>query len=67
MVSSWVDGPKVETGDPWDLKDTGMHSREWTWFQKSLNTTIADGGEGKEEETLTDGGEERSSEPRHEE
>jgi len=62
MVSSWVDGPIVETGDPWNLKDTDMHSREWTWFEQSLNTTIAaDGGE--EEESLTDGGE-RSEGPR---
>jgi cytochrome c oxidase subunit 1 len=56
MVSSYYDGPRVETGDPWDLKEDGMRGREWLWFERKLETTIATDG-GEEGETLTDGGE----------
>ncbi len=56
MVSSWIDGPKVEDGDPWNLAETNMKSREWAWFERKLDTTIATDG-GAEEEPLADGGE----------
>ena len=55
LVQSWLEGPKVEDGDPWDLERDGMLDREWTWFDRKLETAITDGGE--DEEALTDGGE----------
>ncbi|NHN49909.1 cytochrome-c oxidase [Halostella sp. JP-L12] len=59
MASSYYDGPKVETGDPWNLEEDGMKGREWDWFERKLETSIATDG-GEEEEALTDGGEVRS-------
>ena len=56
MVNSYYDGPRVETGDPWNLQEDGMRGREWLWFERRLETTIATDG-GDEEEALTDGGE----------
>jgi cytochrome c oxidase subunit 1 len=60
IVQSWYEGPEVEDGDPWNLKDDGMFGREFQWFE--AQKLAADGGE-----VGTDGGEpaERpSSEPR---
>jgi len=56
MVSSWLDGPTVEDGDPWNLAENGVHTREWTWFDRKISTTLTDGGD--EEEALPDGGQE---------
>jgi cytochrome c oxidase subunit 1 len=54
VVTSWLEGPVVEDGDPWDLEDDGLLSKEWTWFERKRETAIAaDGGAG----TATDGGE----------
>ncbi|XVH33005.1 cytochrome c oxidase subunit I [Haloferacaceae archaeon DSL9] len=53
MVSSWFEGQFVEDGDPWNLKEDGVHTVEWQWFDRKLETAIADGGE---EELATDGG-----------
>ena len=54
FVQSWLEGPVVEDGDPWNLKEEGLYTAEWEWYDRKLKTAIADGGE--EEETLTDGG-----------
>jgi cytochrome c oxidase subunit 1 len=54
FVQSWLEGPVVEDGDPWNLKDEGLYTAEWEWYDRKMKTAIADGGE--EEETLTDGG-----------
>jgi len=48
LVQSWLEGPKVTDGDPWDLKETDQHGREWAWFERQRETALA-----------TDGGEER--------
>nr|WP_202614410.1 cbb3-type cytochrome c oxidase subunit I [Halostella litorea] len=56
MVSSWIDGRKIEDGDPWNLEENGVHTREWTWFDRKISTTLMDGGD--ETETLPDGGQE---------
>ncbi|WP_170830577.1 cbb3-type cytochrome c oxidase subunit I [Halogranum gelatinilyticum] len=56
FVISWLEGPKVEDGDPWNLKEDGLYTSEWDWFDRKLQTKIADGGE--EEELATDGGQE---------
>jgi cytochrome c oxidase subunit 1 len=55
FVQSWSEGPMLENGDPWDLKETNQYTREWKWHNRRMETTIADGGE---EELATDGGEE---------
>jgi cytochrome c oxidase subunit 1 len=55
LVVSWLEGPRVESGDPWDLEEDGMKTHEWAWFERKRETAlaIADGGE-----TVTaDGGE----------
>jgi cytochrome c oxidase subunit 1 len=54
FVQSWLEGPVVEDGDPWNLKEEGLYTAEWEWYDRKMKTAIADGGE--EEETLTDGG-----------
>jgi cytochrome c oxidase subunit 1 len=43
MLQSYYEGPTVEDGDPWGLKDDGMFSREFQWFEARLTAT--DGGE----------------------
>ncbi|MFB6123729.1 MAG: cytochrome c oxidase subunit I [Haloferacaceae archaeon] len=68
FATSWVEGPKVQDGDPWNLEDEGMYTAEWEWFEGKLDTAVTDGGEeesmvtdgGEEESMVTDGGEERS-------
>jgi cytochrome c oxidase subunit 1 len=50
---SWVEGPVVEDGDPWNLKEYNLYTGEWQWFDRKLKTTITDGGD---EEAATDGG-----------
>jgi cytochrome c oxidase subunit 1 len=56
FVDSWLEGPKVEDGDPWKLDDYGLKTAEWQWYERKLETAIADGGE-EELEVATDGGE----------
>jgi cytochrome c oxidase subunit 1 len=53
LVVSWLEGRRVESGDPWDLEDTGMKTKEWAWFERKRETAITDGGE----EVSSDGGE----------
>ncbi|MFC7226387.1 cytochrome c oxidase subunit I [Salinirubellus salinus] len=54
LVSSYYEGPTVEDGDPWNLKEDGMFGREFQWFEAQL--ARADGGEVEDEELVTDGG-----------
>ena len=56
FVQSWLEAPKIEDGDPWDLKDSNLYTAEWDWFDQKLQTAIADGGE--EEDVVPDGGQE---------
>jgi cytochrome c oxidase subunit 1 len=56
FVQSWLEAPKIDDGDPWDLKDSELYTAEWDWFDQKLQTAIADGGE--EDEAMTDGGRE---------
>jgi cytochrome c oxidase subunit 1 len=53
LISSYYEGPTVQDGDPWNLKDEGMFGREFQWFEAQL--ARADGGE-VDEEVATDGG-----------
>ncbi|KAB1194761.1 cytochrome-c oxidase [Haloferax sp. MBLA0076] len=55
FVQSWLEGPKVEDGDPWDLADDDLLTSEWHWFDRKLQTAVTDGGE-EETELATDGG-----------
>jgi len=56
LVNSWYAGKRVESGDPWDLKRDGVHTVEWQWFDRKIETAITDGGE-EEQNAVTDGGE----------
>jgi len=53
FVVSWLEGPKVQDGDPWNLRDDGMYTNEWQWFEDRQETAITDGGD---EDVVTDGG-----------
>ncbi|ADE05180.1 cox-type terminal oxidase subunit I [Haloferax volcanii DS2] len=55
FVQSWLEGRKVEDGDPWDLAADDLTTAEWTWFERKLETAVTDGGE-DETELATDGG-----------
>ena len=55
FVQSWLEGPTVDDGDPWDLKESGLYTAEWDWYDSKLQTAIADGGE-DEETAVPDGG-----------
>ena len=58
FVVSWLEGPKIEDGDPWNLADRDLNTAEWDWFETELKTAIPDGGDDEEGETvLPDGGE----------
>jgi cytochrome c oxidase subunit 1 len=56
FVISWYDGPKVQDGDPWNLKEHDLHTAEWQWFDRRLETAVTDGGE-EDEDLVPDGGE----------
>ncbi|MBV0901996.1 cytochrome c oxidase subunit I [Haloarcula salina] len=53
IVQSWLEGPKVEDGDPWNLERDGMLDREFEWFDEQLEadeherdpSLLADGGQ----------------------
>ena len=51
LVTSWLEGRRIESGDPWDLEDDGLKTKEWSWFQRKRETAITDGGD-----ETTDGG-----------
>ena len=46
MVQSAREGPRVTDGDPWDLKESGLRTKEWEWFENERIAT--DGGEEEE-------------------
>ena len=56
LLQSWLEGPKVEDGDPWNLERDGMLDKEWEWYDRKLETAITDGGEDEDQSALTDGG-----------
>jgi cytochrome c oxidase subunit 1 len=64
MVQSYLEGPVIQDGDPWNLKDDGLATNEWAWFERKVETTLADGGDGDaiadggENDAMTDGGHE---------
>jgi cytochrome c oxidase subunit 1 len=54
FISSWIEAPEVDDGDPWGLGDIGMQDKDWTWHQDQVSTAVTDGGD---EELAADGGE----------
>jgi hypothetical protein len=48
VVVSWLEGARVEDGDPWNLAERGLRTREWEWFAERRETALADGGESSE-------------------
>ena len=44
VVTSWLEGPAVADGDPWDLAEHGAMTNEWRWFERQRQATVADGG-----------------------
>jgi cytochrome c oxidase subunit 1 len=55
FVVSWIEGPLVEDGDPWNLEEEGLKTAEWQWFERRLETAVTDGGEA-DGKLATDGG-----------
>ncbi|MHB9285989.1 cbb3-type cytochrome c oxidase subunit I [Halobacteriales archaeon Cl-PHB] len=45
LVTSWLEGPDVEGGDPWDLKETRQQTREFAWFEDRQASALPDGGD----------------------
>jgi cytochrome c oxidase subunit 1 len=48
FVVSWLEGPRVRDADPWNLKENGLRTNEWAWFERRRETALADGGEDAE-------------------
>ncbi len=59
FIISWLEGPKVRDGDPWNLDEHGMKTKEWEWFEQNKILPMTDGGEpeGEGGSARTDGGE----------
>ena len=55
LVTSWLEGRRVDSHDPWNLERDDMLGNEFRWFKEQRETALADGGE--EQEAMTDGGE----------
>ncbi|WP_232701316.1 cytochrome c oxidase subunit I [Halobacterium wangiae] len=48
MVTSWMEGAKVDSADPWDLESTDQFTKEWTWFDNKRKSPVPDGGDDEE-------------------
>jgi len=44
LVTSWLEGPVVTDGDPWDLEERDTFAREFVWFERERVPVLADGG-----------------------
>jgi cytochrome c oxidase subunit 1 len=62
MYQSWVEGPRVESGDPWNLAEHDQKSREWAWFENQREQALTDGGESGEGGDGGDGGDDSGEE-----
>ncbi|MEF8881708.1 MAG: cytochrome c oxidase subunit I [Halapricum sp.] len=47
VVASWREGRQVTDGDPWNLKEDDLYSREFRWNERRMedDLVLADGGE----------------------
>ncbi|ACV48283.1 MULTISPECIES: cytochrome c oxidase subunit I [Halomicrobium] len=55
VVTSWLEGRRVESHDPWNLEENDMLGNEFSWFKEQRETALADGGE-EDESVMADGG-----------
>ena len=55
MVVSWFEGKRVESADPWNLRQDNVRTVEWQWFEQKLDTRLA--ADGGDEDVVPDGGE----------
>jgi cytochrome c oxidase subunit 1 len=62
VVTSWLEGPRIQNGDPWNLGDAGLKTNEWRWLERTRETALADGG-GDTETSLADGSGDAESGP----
>ncbi|MGM0399066.1 MAG: cbb3-type cytochrome c oxidase subunit I [Halobacteriota archaeon] len=44
LLVSYRYGERVTTGDPWDLKEDGLLTPDWEWFERERVRPMADGG-----------------------
>jgi cytochrome c oxidase subunit 1 len=49
IIQSWLEGPKLTGGDPWDLAERGHLTNEWAWLESHREMAVADGGDETEE------------------
>ena len=57
LVTSWLEGPIIQDGDPWDLAETDQLTKEFAWFEQKQASALPDGGEDVDEtDVATDGG-----------
>ncbi len=45
LVTSWLEGQRVTSDDPWGIDDHPTVAREWEWFAKRRTLAATDGGE----------------------
>ncbi|MFB6096778.1 MAG: cbb3-type cytochrome c oxidase subunit I [Haloferacaceae archaeon] len=45
FVTSWLEGPRVTDGDPWNLEEYDLKTAEWQWFQEQLDERLGEQGE----------------------
>ena len=57
MVVSWREGPRVDSGDPWDLEETDQFTKDWAWYDAQRDSpvpAVADGGESEDDAESAD-------------
>ncbi|MDH5020821.1 cytochrome c oxidase subunit I [Halobacterium rubrum] len=58
MATSWREGRRVDSTDPWNLEETDQFTKDWAWFRTQEDTDVLpDGGSEDGDEAVTDGGE----------
>jgi len=45
LVTSWLEGERARSEDPWDVADHPSAGREWDWFRDEALPVRADGGD----------------------
>jgi cytochrome c oxidase subunit 1 len=49
IVQSWLEGPEISDGDPWNLGEQGLLTNEWQWLASRQERAVPDGGDEREE------------------
>jgi cytochrome c oxidase subunit 1 len=42
LIQSWGEAPSVADGDPWELTEYGLRTREWVWFEDQRDSPDTD-------------------------